>query len=364
MRLLFAKQALLQILSGKSKSKLAIAKKNIGWILPLTGLTSMGLHILLLHNLTGLAWEVTMIEGEVNSVLIILVIWLIVLFIKNYPTQVGAIVYGTIIATALSILITYTAEKGLAWWYAKQVDYQAWLKRSQVSKYIIAWLIFVWVATCTVIKKRGDSLEDKFVKYTDAANLLRDAELFKLRQQLQPHFLYNSLNSISALVMIQPDKAQEMIGKLSDFLRSSVKREAEDRLPVNEELVFIEAYLSIEAVRFGDRLDVDFAVAEIDRATIPPFLLQPLLENAIKFGLYGKTGNVNIRVSIKLENEMLSISISNPYDPETNPPKGTGFGIQGIRRRLELLYARTDLLEVTEEDNTFTTTLKIPQSNA
>jgi hypothetical protein len=82
--------------------------------------------------------------------------------------------------------------------------------------------------------------------------LLKEAELFKLRQQLQPHFLYNSLNSISALIMISPEKAQEMIGKLSDFLRSSVKREAEDKIPVSEELNYIQSYLAIESIRFGD----------------------------------------------------------------------------------------------------------------
>jgi len=163
--------------------------------------------------------------------------------------------------------------------------------------------------------------------------------------------------------MIAPDKAQEMIGKLSDFLRSSVKREAEDTLPVAEELVYMQSYLDIESVRFGDRLQVHFEKEYTDDATIPPFLLQPILENAIKFGLYGKTGEVCIVVHFVLEGSFLVITITNPYDANTQPPKGTGFGLEGIRRRLYLLYARADLLETTKDGQYFTTILKIPQQH-
>lgn len=163
--------------------------------------------------------------------------------------------------------------------------------------------------------------------------------------------------------MIQPDKAQEMIGRLSDFLRSSVKREAQDVIPVAEELLYIESYLAIESVRFGDRLAVNFEKEYTDDAMIPPFLLQPVLENAIKFGLYGKTGKVEIGIHIALKESVLTIVITNPYDPQTTPPKGTGFGLEGIQRRMYLLFARTDLLETQKDDNNFTTIIKIPQAH-
>lgn len=161
--------------------------------------------------------------------------------------------------------------------------------------------------------------------------------------------------------MIAPDKAQEMIGKLSDFLRSSVKREAQDSIPVAEELQYIESYLTIESIRFGDRLKVIFENDYTPKANIPPFLLQPVLENAIKFGLYGRTGEVTITVNILSPGNMLNIIVTNPYDPDGQQPTGTGFGLKGIKRRLQLLYARADLLETTKDGNTFTTILKIPQ---
>jgi LytS/YehU family sensor histidine kinase len=130
---------------------------------------------------------------------------------------------------------------------------------------------------------------------------------------------------------------------------------------VEEELAYLEAYLAIESVRFGDRLQVIYKKEYTDDARMPPFLLQPLIENAIKFGLNGQTGTVHIHVDIFLENQTLIITIRNPYDPLSAPARGTGFGLEGIRRRLYLLYGRDDLVQTIQEENTFTTILKIPQ---
>lgn len=135
-------------------------------------------------------------------------------------------------------------------------------------------------------------------------------------------------------------------------------------MPIQEELEYLENYLAIESVRFGDRLNVIFDNKSEARATMPPFLLQPILENAIKFGLYGNTGNVSISVNIDTKDDILRFTITNPYDNESSAPKGTGFGIKGIQRRLFLLYARNDLLELKKEETTFTTILKIPQQDA
>lgn len=343
---------------------MAIAKKNIGWVLPLISILILMKYIFLLHFIGGFGWDNTLKDGILNTAVLTLGIWGVVLIVNAYPTRVGIIAYSLIIATLISVIITLSDKQLLKWWLDTDPKYLTYQDESIYIQLITNWIILGWVGSFTAIKKRADSLEAKFIKHTDAAELLRDAELFKLRQQLQPHFLYNSLNSINALMMIQPEKAQEMVGKLSDFLRSSVKREAEDMIPIADEMAFIEAYLSIEAVRFGDRLKVDFQQGYIDHATIPPFLLQPLLENAIKFGLYGKTGSVTISAHIWLEEQILNISISNPYDATASSPKGTGFGLEGIRRRLELLYARTDLLEIKKEEEIFTTILKIPQQHA
>ncbi len=214
------------------------------------------------------------------------------------------------------------------------------------------------------LRHRLAELTEAAARAQDSADLHRDAELFKLRQQFGPHFLYNSLNSVSALVAIEPDKAQEMIGRLAHFMRASVRREMEERVPLADELSYLHEYLAIEAVRFGDRLMVR---VEDDGAcgdcTVPPFLLQPLLENAIKYGVYGTIGPVEISVAIARITSALRIVITNPFDPLTAPPSGTGFGLEGVGRRLTLLYGRADLIATAKADHTFTTTLTIPQNS-
>ncbi len=340
-----------------------VVNKHIRWVLPLIGVLILCKYAYILHFICGQDWSTTFTDGIFSSAVLMLCIWGAMLIINVYPTSIGLSLYALVIATGFSILAVFVEQETLRWWMADDKKYTTWLQDTIAARFIITWLTCAWLATYAALRKKITALEKKLQQQSDAAILLREAELFKLRQQLQPHFLYNSLNSISALIMIQPDKAQEMIGRLSDFLRSSVKREAQDVIPVAEELLYIESYLAIESVRFGDRLAVNFEKEYTDDAMIPPFLLQPVLENAIKFGLYGKTGKVEIGIHIALKESVLTIVITNPYDPQTTPPKGTGFGLEGIQRRMYLLFARTDLLETQKDDNNFTTIIKIPQAH-
>jgi sensor histidine kinase YesM len=322
-----------------------------------------GITKLLLQQVAGLRWQDAAIDAGVSIGLMASGTWLLLIAINAYPTRVGAQLYAFVLAALLASVLCLTDMSLLKWLSdAENTAYRQWLPNTIWLRFFIGLIGFGWIASLAAMQKKADKLEKDFRQQADAATLLREAELYKLRHQLQPHFLYNSLNSISALILIAPDKAQEMIGRLSDFLRSSVKREGKESIPVQEELGYIEAYLSIEAVRFGDRLQVIFDKEYTDKASIPPFLMQPVLENAIKFGLYGKTGAVVITMHIALEDEMLTITVSNPYDAAQKPPSGTGFGLDAISRRLYLLYARTDLLETHQHNNIFTTTLKIPQN--
>jgi two-component system, LytTR family, sensor kinase len=325
-------------------------------------LSAAAIHVFVLHRVFYFDWGVTFADAICGNVFLFLSVWSLVLLVKAYPTSAAIFPYALCMAFILSVTVTTTEYELLKWWVTDdEYQYKFWLKHTLMVRFIITWLFSSWMASNAALRKNISALESRFQQQADASVLLREAELFKLRQQLQPHFLYNSLNSISALIMITPAKAQEMIGKLSDFLRSSVKRESEDTLPVNDELNYIQSYLAIESVRFGDRLQVHIEKEYTDDATIPPFLLQPILENAIKFGLYGKTGDVGVTIHIVLEGQMLVITVTNPFDADTQPPKGTGFGLEGIRRRLYLLYARSDLLETQRDEHNFTTILKIPQ---
>ena len=199
---------------------------------------------------------------------------------------------------------------------------------------------------------------------TEAERLSKEAELFKLRQQLQPHFLFNSLNSISALTGSDPEKAKHMIHQLSDFLRGTIKKDEQQWNTLEEELKYLELYLDIEKVRFGYRLQTEIIFGEeVTQLHLPALLLQPLVENAIKFGLYDTIGEVLIRIEAIIEQKSLKIIVQNPFDPETSQPlKGTGFGLTSIQRRLFLLFARNDLMTIQKDKEHFITTVLIPQT--
>jgi len=226
---------------------------------------------------------------------------------------------------------------------------------------------FLIIATISMFSLRGNKHVQKTqveIREMNATEILREAELNKLQQQLQPHFLFNSLNSINALIIISPDEAREMIQKLSDFLRTTLKRADEQWVEFKHELDYLQLYLDIEKIRFGHRLEIKTIVdPNTLEQKIPTLLLQPIIENAIKFGLYGTTQNVIIEFNAKVESNMMVMTIRNPFDNEMLPQKGTGFGLTGIKRRLYLLYARNDLLETNANENVFTTILKTPLKN-
>ncbi|MEO6681301.1 MAG: histidine kinase [Ginsengibacter sp.] len=198
---------------------------------------------------------------------------------------------------------------------------------------------------------------------TEIERLNKEAELFNLRQQLQPHFLFNSLNSISSLTVSDPERARKMIHQLSDFLRGTLKKNEEQWNTLEEELLHLELYLEIEKVRFGNRLQTNIECSkEVKQMQLPSLLLQPVVENAIKFGLYDTIGEVVISIKADALPKYLKIVVQNPYDPETSfPEKGAGFGLSSIQRKLFLLFARNDLLKTTNNEQIFTTTILIPQ---
>lgn len=154
-----------------------------------------------------------------------------------------------------------------------------------------------------------------------------------------------------------------MVQQLSDFLRGTIRKEETQWVNLQEELQYLELYLDIEKVRFGNRLETVVVTDETTRQMkLPALLLQPIVENAIKFGLYDTTGRTVISLTTAMENGELVITVTNPFDPETSSPKqGTGFGLKSVGRRLYLLFARHDLLSTDARDSQFTTVVKIPQ---
>ena len=170
--------------------------------------------------------------------------------------------------------------------------------------------------------------------------LAREAQLKALKSQVQPHFLFNCLNSISALAGSDPPRAREMCVKLGDFLRQSLAVGEKSSIPVAEEMSLAKSYLEVEQVRFGKRLAVEEDVNPSGRdCLVPPLLLQPLVENAVVHGISTLAEGGSVRMEASRAGNRLRIVIENPYDPESpaKRPSG-GLGLKIVRDRLAALY--------------------------
>lgn len=192
---------------------------------------------------------------------------------------------------------------------------------------------------------------------------LTKAELDNIHQQLQPHFLFNSLNSIGALTILEPTEAHRMIQLLSNFLRGTLRKDVQQLVPLQEELEQVRLYLEIEKVRFGHRLSTEINHPDdCSGMQVPALILQPIIENAIKYGLYGQTNAILIAVNVLCDGRLLTISVSSPYDPQfVGASEGKGFGLASIQRRLSLFFGQSGLLTTTKNEELFTTTICIPQ---
>jgi hypothetical protein len=191
--------------------------------------------------------------------------------------------------------------------------------------------------------------------------LSRDAQLTTLRAQIHPHFLFNALNSISALTTRDPAAARRVCVMLGDFLRRSLALGNAETVPLSEELALAEALLSVERVRFGERLGVDFAVDEAARPrAVPALILQPLVENAITHGVARRLEGGRVRIAARLREGALELQVDNPRDPEAASRPGTGVGLDNVRRRLAALYGDEAELRVDAAPETFTVRLRLP----
>jgi len=193
----------------------------------------------------------------------------------------------------------------------------------------------------------------------------REAELRALRAQLNPHFLFNSLNSINALVGSDPEGARRMCEGLGDFLRRTLALGARDEVTLGEEMALVERYLGIEQVRFGERLRVERAVEpEAAACRVPPLLLQPLVENAIKHGIQDCVAGGVIRIEARRAGGALHVAVENPVDPDAPVRRGEGVGLENVRRRLEVFGARESQLSASRQGDVFRVLLTLPAFEA
>ena len=193
--------------------------------------------------------------------------------------------------------------------------------------------------------------------------LAREAELKALKAQVDPHFLFNSLNSISALCGSNPSSARTLTTMLAEYLRKSLRAGSSETISLSEELELASSYLAVERVRFGPRLEIEQQVDENVRSfRVPPLLLQPLVENAVTHGIGQLVDGGVVRIFARRNADHVVLGVENRCDPDRVPGKGEGIGLANTRRRVETFYGASAGMNVIDEAERFRVELTLPLS--
>lgn len=308
------------------------------------------LHTLLLHFVLDISIANSIADAAVTYLSLYQIAFAMHLLLHNRLPKFTQIFIIILVSMAIAIGWIYLYSWLIEYLYDEHAAYLRFWNDSKFVRTVVGWVVLCNLMVLLFLSQSltDEAAEQERTSYNE--QLKKDAELLKLRQQINPHFLFNTLNSVNALIALAPDKAKQMIEQMSVYFRNSLKREENTLITIREELDDLNTYFDIEKLRFGSRLEISKIIDEDCKGyKIPPFLLQPLVENAIKYGLYGTIGacliNIEINTAAIQGQNYLHFTISNNFDKSSVQPKGTGFGLNFIRRRLYLLYARNDLLE-------------------
>lgn len=312
----------------------------------------------------GFGWEISLADSFAYYTCLAAASYAIGMQVKYFTPESKNRYLLFLSGLGLAVLCVFTEGQMLKYFFKNQTGYYTFYEKTALLRFSFALLMIEFRMVVSWIWYYLLSVQEKEKRQSQLEDMAKEAELSRLRLQLQPHFLFNSLNSISALAGSKPEEARKMIQQLSDFLRGTMRKEDSPMATLQEELQHLNLYLEIEKVRFGHRLTTEIHCdTDALKKNIPTLLLQPVVENAIKFGLYDTVGSITITIKAVFENHYLEITVQNPFDIETSDSnKGTGFGLSSVQRRLYLLFGRNDLLSVAKDDNQFITKIRIPQS--
>ncbi len=326
----------------------------------------VGIHFLIIYWFyEDIDTTYAIIDGLVFNTLFIIIsfaIW----YIARYNSPTKSSLLSLSINHLASLLLFTVIWIALGQYFSKQFindevytnflnDTIPWRVISSLFLYFITVLIYYLILYY-------NDLQERRSKELTLIDMVNESELKVLKSQINPHFLFNSLNSISSLTVTNASKAQEMIIKLSDFLRYTVSKGDNRFSNLEQEMDNIQRYLDIEKIRFGDKLLFEFDVEDICKeCSIPVMILQPLYENALKHGVYESSEPIIIRTECRKEEDHVFIRILNNYEKSVSQVKGAGIGLKNIKERLRLIYKHTDLVKIIKTENTFEVQLFIPQ---
>jgi two-component system, LytTR family, sensor histidine kinase AlgZ len=345
---------------------------------PLLTRSRFGLYLLawvplaaVLVYLMGTAGGLTWLESAA-VVLPLSVIYVFICLAAWYPTKgtplattpLSRLALTHVLAAALLSFLWIQMAKGWAYVLSRSlafIDLPQHLTPHIPILYGAGFLLYLLAVAYHYVVLSLEASREAESRVMKTSLLARDAELRALKAQVNPHFLFNSLNSISALTTIDPQKAREMCILLAEFLRMTLRLGEKSSFPLQEELGMLERFLAIEKVRFGARLQLEEDVqAECRRLLVPALILQPLVENAVGHGIANLPEGGAIRLAARTSDGRLTITICNSFDPESTPTRRGGLGLLNVRRRLEARYGEQASLQARGDGNEFRVDLSLP----
>jgi LytS/YehU family sensor histidine kinase len=272
----------------------------------------------------------------------------------------------------LTLFVSYAVA--FAWQWLRNMLYWDWVKEGYRPEHVMDfvsgvmgsfYIMLCWSGLYFGIKYYR-RLQDQTEQTLKAVAAAHQAQLKMLRYQLNPHFLFNTLNAISTLILDGANKtANEAVTRLSDFLRYTLDNDPMSRVTLGSELAALDLYLEIEKVRFGDRLIIEKDIEPLaERALVPSLVLQPLIENAIKYAISPSEEGGTLRIAARVQRDMLVLRVSDTgpgFGNGNNGQKSSGVGLKNTRERLQHLYGERQAFTLGPNDPTgLVITINIP----
>lgn len=326
------------------------------------------IHGFFLYNFYNACIYLTLVDSLLFNLLYGLIglgLWFAVKFSQMETNNVGNLILNHFSAFSITIIVLllfgYYSINSIP---VLNEGYKEFFHSTLIWRVITGFMEYILIVLVYYLIMYYSNFMEKITIESELKTNIKVAELNALKSQINPHFLFNSLNSISSLTVTESNKAQEMVLKLSEFLRFSIAEKPDTMRKFSEEVDNISLYLDIEKVRFGKRLIVQKDIAKkCHDASIPSLILQPIVENAIKHGLSESLDKVEIRITADCFHGFLKVQIENDIDENVRKMiPGHGIGLQNISQRLKLTYGREDLISFGKENGKFLATITFPQN--
>ena len=322
-------------------------------------------HTSFLHYGLGFSPERSLVDAVVFNILLAgfgVVYWYVVKYLSPEKQGFVNLLISHFLGTAIGASFIVYITGFLLAIPSSEEGYSTFLRNAVFWRFVLSIFYLIMIIMLYYLLQYNFRMKKKIEDEANLQHMLRNAELDMLKFQLNPHFIFNSLNSISSLTLTDPGKAREMIIRLSDFLRTSLGKKQQEKHTLQAELNQMRLYLEIERVRFGDRLELKENIQEeCLKLFLPNMILQPLYENAIKHGLYEMLETLTIETSVSCTPKSLNIAIKNNYDGHETNGNRKGIGLVNVENRLKLFYGAEGHLSVTKENGIFEVQLSIPR---